>query len=397
MAGSIGDAGVRPHVARVEAFPLAAPLPDGGYGSSMTRVPARIATLVKITTSDGVTGWGESFGPPRVVAAHLAELAGPLVGQPADVRESFLLENLQLGYHRTTGGLHVAALSGVDIALWDAYARTLGVPVSRLLGGQLRDRIPAYASTGYVTATRDRGEFRDQIARGIAEGFTDAKIKVGTGLAEDIARAVIARELLGPGGRLMVDYNANATVDTVRRSLTRLRELDPYWVEEPLPPADAGGWALLRDLGVPIAAGEAVYTRYGFRDLIAEHRVDIVQPDLTKCGGFTEAKLVSQLAAAWNLRVSPHCWGTGVAQAATLQMLAALPVVPFGQTGGEPALLEFDRGYNPLREGVLANPLTFAASFVDVPAGPGLGIEVDEDAVRGHELDGYHLDSARSA
>jgi D-galactarolactone cycloisomerase len=386
---------MRPCVARVESFPLEAPLPDGGYGASTVRLPARIATLVKITTSDGAVGWGESFGPPRVLASLLAELTGQLIGQPVDVREPFLLQNLQLGYHRTSGGLHVAALSGVDIALWDAYARTLGVPVSRLLGGQLRDRIPAYASTGYVTATRDPGEFRDQIARAVAEGFTGAKIKVGTGLAEDVARTEITRELLGPDGLLMVDYNANATVDTVRRSLARLRELDLYWVEEPLPPHDAAGWALLRDLGVPVAAGEALYTRYGFRDVIAGHRVDIVQPDLTKCGGFTEAKLISQMAAAWNLRVSPHCWGTGVAQAATLQLLAALPVVPFGQTGAEPALLEFDRGHNPLREGVLVTPLSFADSSVDVPQGPGLGIEVDEDAVRGHELADYHLDSTR--
>ena len=95
--------------------------------------------------------------------------------------------------------------------------------------------------------------------------------------------------------------------------------------------------------------------------------------------------------------MSPHCWGTGLAQAATLQLLAALPVVPFGQTGAEPALLEFDRGRNPLREDVLVSPLTFADSFVDVPAGPGLGVEVDEDAVRGHELADCHLDSARSA
>ena len=386
---------MRPRVARVESFPLEAPLPDGGYGASMVRLAARVATLVKITTSDGVAGWGESFGPPRVLASLLAELAGPLVGQPVDVREPFLLENLQLGYHRTSGGLHVAALSGVDIALWDAYARTLGVPVSQLLGGQLRDRVPAYASTGYVTATRDPGEFHDQIARAVAEGFTSAKVKVGTGLADDVARAGITRELLGPDGRLMVDYNANATVDTVRRSLALLRELDLYWAEEPLPPHDVAGWALLRDLGVPVAAGEALYTRYGFRDVIAGHRIDIVQPDLTKCGGFTEAKLISQMAAAWNLRVSPHCWGTGVAQAATLQLLAALPVVPFGQTGAEPALLEFDRGHNPLREGVLATPLTFADSTVDVPQGPGLGIEVDEDAVRGYELADYHLDSMR--
>jgi D-galactarolactone cycloisomerase len=213
-------------VVRVETFPLEAPLPDGGYGASKVRLAARVATLVKVTTSDGVTGWGECFGPPRILAPMLAELAGTLIGTPADQREPFLLEALQLGYHRTTGGLYVAALSGVDIALWDAWARTLGVPVSRLLGGQLRDRIPAYASTGYVTRTRDLGEFREQIARAVSEGFTDAKIKVGTGLAEDVARTEIARELLRPDGRLMVDYNANATVDTVRRSLYRLRDLN---------------------------------------------------------------------------------------------------------------------------------------------------------------------------
>jgi D-galactarolactone cycloisomerase len=219
---------------------------------------------------------------------------------------------------------------------------------------------------------------------------------VGTGLAEDVARTEITRELLGPDSRLMVDYNANATVDTVRRSLYRLRDLDLYWVEEPLPPDDAAGWAMLRDLNVPIAAGEALYTRFGFRDVIAQRRVDIVQPDLTKCGGLTEAKLISQLAATWNLRFSPHCWGTGVAQAATLHLLAALPTVPFGQTGVEPALLEFDRGYNPLREGVLTTPLKFSASTVEVPPGPGLGIDVDEDAVRRLALPGYQVTAGTS-
>lgn len=382
---------MRPVVDAVETYPLEYVLPDGGYGASRVRVPARIATLIKITTSDGIIGWGESFGPPAILAPFLNVLAHRLVGSPLDVREGVLLEDLTLGYHRTAGGLHVAALSGVDIALWDAHARTLGVPISHLLGGQLRDRVSAYASTGYVTADRDLGEFREQIAHAVAEGFTAAKIKVGTGWQEDVRRSEITRELLGEQGTLMVDYNANATVDIVRRSVSRLQDLNVYWVEEPLPPEDTTGWTEVRTLGVPIAAGEALYTRFGFRDAIAERRMDIVQPDLTKCGGFTEGKLISQLAQTWNLRVSPHCWGTGVAQAATLQLLASLPDVPFGQTGAEPTWLEFDRGNNALREAVLTTPITAKAGVVVVPDGPGLGVDIDEEAVRALALSEHRI------
>jgi len=194
---------------------------------------------------------------------------------------------------------------------------------------------------------------------------------------------------------VMVDYNGNATVDTLRRSLRRVRELDQYWVEEPLPPEDADGWRLVREEGVTIAAGEALYTRFGFRDVIAQRRVDVVQPDLTKCGGFTEAKVISQMATAWNLRVSPHCWGTGVHQAATLQLIASLPDAPFGMAGAEPVLLEFDRGHNPLREGVLIEPIRAVDGVVKVPTGVGIGVEVDEDAVRRLALDDYAVNAGR--
>ncbi|MFK4267427.1 mandelate racemase/muconate lactonizing enzyme family protein [Streptomyces milbemycinicus] len=378
-------------VTEVETFPLEAHLPDGGYGASKVRLPVRVATLVKVTTSDGAVGWGESFGPPRLIAPFLADQAQALVGQPADIREDRILDRLSLGYHLTAGGPHVAAASGIDIALWDAQARSFGVPVAHLLGGRLHDRVDAYASSGYVTATRDPGEFRDTMASHAAEGFTAVKIKIGLTPDEDRQRTAAARAAMGDDGLVIVDYNANCTVATARRSLARIRDLDPYWVEEPLPPEDSAGWRELRDVHLPLSGGEALYTRYGFRDPIAEHRFDIVQPDLAKCGGFTEAQAIRQLAAAFNLRLSPHCWGTGVAQAATLQLLSATPRAPFGMAGGEPLIFEFDRGENPLREGVLAAPLTPVNGTVAVPDGPGIGVTVDEEWVRAHRLEDHSI------
>lgn len=376
----------RPTVTEVETFPLESEIPDGGYGSSKGRVTHRVATLVKVTTSDGVSGWGESYGMPHHVAPFLADQGAALLGRPADIRETRILDGLSVNYHMTSGGPHVAALSGLDTALWDAQARTFGVPVGQLLGGRLRDAVEAYASSGYVTRTRDLGEFRNMMAANAAEGFRATKIKIGISPGEDRARTTIARELMGDDGLVIVDYNANMTAATVRRSVRHIQDLDPYWVEEPLPPEDHKGWRGLGDLGLPLSGGEALYSRYGFRDPIAEHRFDIVQPDLAKCGGFTEAQAIRAMAAAWNLRLSPHCWGTGVVQAATLQLLSAVPDAPFGMAGGEPLIFEFDRGHNPLREGVLAEPIRPAEGRVAIPDGPGIGVEIDEDWVRHHRI-----------
>ncbi|MFJ8019330.1 mandelate racemase/muconate lactonizing enzyme family protein [Streptomyces sp. NPDC096311] len=386
--------GGRPTVARIETFALEHPLPKGGYGASKVVMQARVCTAVKVTTSDGVVGWGESFGPPRHVAPFLATFAEQLIGTPVDAREGFLLRSLETNYVLGQGGTHVAALSGLDIALWDAQARTYGVPLSHLLGGAVRDTVQAYASTGYVTPHRDLGEFREQLQRAVDEGFTAAKIKVGTSPQEDRARTEIARETLGADGTLMVDYNGSGTPDTVSRSLRALLDLDPYWVEEPLPPVDHTGWGVIRDCGVPIAAGEALATRYAFRDPIAERRYDIVQPDLTKCGGYTEALAVVANAVAWNVRISPHCWGTGIAEAAVLQLLAHLPDQPYGSTGGTPQFLEFDRGPNPLREAVLVDPIRARGGRVDIPDAPGLGVAIAEDVIRDIALPGCSIDTA---
>lgn len=373
--------GQRPRVARIQTFGLKYQLPDGGYGTAKGLVPARFCTLVKITTTEGVEGWGESYGPPELVAPFLESFGRSLLGSPVDDKEAFAQQIIAHAYHFSTGGLHIAALSGLDIALWDAQARGFGVSIGALLGGVLRSSVPAYASIGYITATADLDEFREQIQGAADEGFTAAKIKIGTGLRADRQRSEAALEVLGEGGQLLVDYNANATTDIVVRSLREIADLDPVWVEEPLPPYQRDGWDRVRDVGIPVAVGESLYTRYGFRDPIAEGRMDIVQPDVTKCGGFTEAKLISQLAYTFNRRVSPHCWGTGLAEAACLQLLASLPDSPYFEGTGPPQYLEFDRGSNPLREAVLDGPIRLVDGVVPVPAGPGLGITVAEAAL----------------
>ena len=369
-----------PTVSRIQTFPLEFVLPDGGHGASKSRPSARTATLVKLTTSDGVVGWGESFGPPRLIAEFVRDAARFVIGMPVDRREGVWLDRLTRSYHLTGAGPQVLAFSGIDMAMWDAQARGYGVPVSALLGGRMRDEVRAYASTGFFHEAGDSGPLRAYVEEAVAEGFTAAKIKIGGGLRDDVERATIARELLGDDGLLMVDYNTNATLDVALRSLAAIAPLDIHWAEEPLLPDDTG-WPLLRSAGISLAAGEAQYTRHGFRDQIAARRVDIVQPNLSVCGGFTEAKAIASLATAFDVRVAPHVWGTGVLLAASLQFIASLPTTPFGERNPYPPLLELDRGENPLRDGVLHEPIAAVNGEVAIPAGPGIGVDVNEAAL----------------
>ncbi|MBA2319001.1 MAG: mandelate racemase/muconate lactonizing enzyme family protein [Euzebyales bacterium] len=370
-------------VVRVEAIPVADEFPPGQcYGSARGRVSARVATLVRLETRGGAVGWGEGFGPPVAVSALVDELADLVVDRPVSRIVPFVRGALQAGYHRSPGGLHVCALSAVELAMWDAWGHELGMSVATLLGGRAREVVMAYASTGYVTDhVDDEGAFADTLQAAVADGFPAAKIKLGLGGDRDRRRAEIARDKLGGERRLMVDFNGNYTADSAIQVIYALRDLDIDWVEEPVPPEDLAGLARTRQAGVPTAAGEALYTRFGFRALVADQLVDVIQPDLLKCGGLAEARVIVDLAHTWNLRVSPHAWGGAIGQAATLQLLAAIPDSPHTEVPAHPLWLEFDRGPNRLREHLLTEPITADDGVVAVPDGPGFGVEVDEDTV----------------
>lgn len=367
-------------VRRVEAIPLRYALAETErYGSSRGLVSARETTLVRIETSDGAVGWGEAFGPTAVLVPLVNEAASAVIDAALDAPAP-LVSSLLQGHYHWGAGLYAAAVSGIEIALWDVLGRSLGVSVSTLLGGRAREYVTPYASCGYVKPDRDIGRFVADLERD-SDGMAGAKIKCGLGVAEDRMRSEAARTVLGPARSLMVDFNGNYTADESMLSMHAISDLNVAWVEEPLAPEDVAGLRLLRLLGQPLATGEALYTRSPFRALITERLVDFVQPDVTKVGGLAEAKTICEIARSWGVRVTPHVWGGGIALAAAVQLLGSIPDYPHTDFVPEPLWLEFDRGDSALRENLLSEPFHLEAGLIRVPNGSGLGVDVDELAV----------------
>jgi D-galactarolactone cycloisomerase len=367
-------------IARVRTHHLRAELaPVHAFAYSQAWYRARSAMLVEIETDDGRVGWGEAYGPAGPARAVVDELYAPrLIGR--DPLESTVIWEELYALMRDHGrtGLPVAALSAVDIALWDLRGRAVGQPVARLLGGAFRTRLRAYATGLYRRDVPDQAAALAEEARGYAaEGFGAVKLKVGFGVEEDLRNVRAVREAIGPAVGLMVDANHAYDAMTAIRLGRLIEPFDIGWFEEPVVPESPDGYRDVRQaLRIPIAGGEAEYTRFGFRELVARRCVDILQPDICGCGGFTEAMRIAALASAWGITVYPHVWGSAVGLAASLHLAAALPPNPAALVPGE-LWFELDRTENPFRESLAAEPLKREGGVVQVPDGPGLGLEVD--------------------
>lgn len=371
---------------------LQSPL-DQPFAFSQGWVGRRSATLVEVATDSGLTGWGEAFAqglePPQIAAAVVEHALRPLVlgANPLDIE--VLWHRM---YHQTRDygrkGSVIAAISAVDIALWDLAGRHYGEPVHRLLGGTFRDRVQPYA-TGFYRL-RGQGEaprLADEALAHFEAGFRLMKVKLGYGVDDDIAviRAV-ARAIEGRGVTLMVDTNhAYGRAEALRLGYA-LDELDLRWYEEPVAPEDIDGYCELRArLRTPIAGGENEHTLHGFRELLGRHAVDIAQPDVGSCGGLTAARHIVALAQANGIEVNPHVWGSAVAQAASLHLIAALPVAHHS-VFARPPVLEYDRSSHPFRRELVTEPIEMADGAVPVPQGPGLGI-----TLRAETLDRFRI------
>jgi len=363
----------------ISAIPLRYPLGSEHYGSSRGLVKARETTLVYLRTSDGIEGWGECFGPISAVAPLVQELGESLRGEPLDAPGGFVTAKLQQHYHRG-GGLHSAALSGIDTATWDALGKTLNVSVATLLGGQVRKFVVPYASCGYVRDGQTISAFAEEFAAS-ATGFRGAKIKCGLGTARDAERVAVAREVVGDDVSLMVDFNGNYSADQARRTIRAMEDSNLTWAEEPLAPDDVEGLRLLRSADLPLATGEALYTRAPFRTLITERLIDVIQPDITKVGGLSEARAVCDMARTWGVRVSPHVWGGAVSIAAAIQLISSIPDYPHTSNVPEPIWLELDRALNGLRDELVVEPPYPQDGIIAVPDQPGLGIDIDKEAL----------------
>jgi D-galactarolactone cycloisomerase len=367
-------------IERIRTYHLRAELtPAEAFAYSQAHVGIRTAMLVEIVADDGRSGWGEAYGPPAPSKTVIDELYAPrLIGR--DPMDTTVIWEALYAAMRDYGrsGFPVAALSAVDIALWDLKGIALSQPVAKLLGGAFRTQLTAYATGLYRHDVPDHAAALAAEARGyVADGFGAMKLKVGFGVDEDARNARAVREAIGPACRLAVDANHAYDAMTAIRLGRLIEPLGIAWFEEPVPPEDLEGYLQVkRALAMPISGGEAEYSRFGFRDLIARRCVDILQSDICACGGFTEAARIAALANTWGVTVYPHVWGSAVGLHASMQWAASLPPNPFALIPGE-LWFELDRTANPFREGLAAEPLKSAGAIIEVPQRPGLGLEVD--------------------
>jgi L-alanine-DL-glutamate epimerase-like enolase superfamily enzyme len=354
--------------------------------------------LVEIDTDAGLTGLGEAKvgvgnlgNYAALVTLIHAELAPLLIGRdPRDV--TALWETIYngtrahyVGAHGRTfpvvgrRGITISALSGIDIALWDLLGKALDQPVWRLLGGRLRERIPAYASGGWAPV----GGVGKQLRQYVDRGHRAVKMRVGLqdqSVDDSAARVREAREQLGPDVGLMVDAHGTWSVREAQRFARKVADCDLGWLEEPVSPDNIVGQAEVRGAtDIPIAAGETEQTRFAFRDLIEARAVDVLQPDVAIAGGITETLRICALAATHGLTVAPHLWGGAVLFASGLHLAVATPCV---------TTLEFSRGENPLLHDLVQEPFDLRDGFIYPSDRPGLGITLNRDFVRSITVSG---------
>jgi D-galactarolactone cycloisomerase len=358
----------------IKTLRLRAPIPQDGQVFSRSGVrDYRSTTLVRIDTDEEISGWGSCSGNGELIEFVVARILCPLIIGMDPTRIDDVWDQAYVrGGHKEFGtrGIGVVALSGIDVALWDILGKLHGQPLYQLLGGKCRDKVPVYATALYP----EKPSTVAKRARGFAnQGFHGVKIKVGFDLDQDIEIVRAVRQELGRDFIVMTDANQGYTLDVGVNAAEAFAECGVFWLEEPLFADDVAGHALLRQAtAVPIAVGENLHMCSAFENFVARHAVDFLQPDVARAGGITEINKIAALAARHRLPISFHTWGDAVALAASVHLSAAMP---------DCTMMELDYTYNPLRAELLRLPLEVESGFMVPPDKPGLGIQVDADAL----------------
>ena len=370
-------------ITKVEAIPLRIPDLDATRADGI-----QDDVIVRIHTDAGLTGVGEADASPEVVTALVDApeswirsrgLAGMLLGEDPLHTERLWDKMVHGTLWMGRGGVTIEAISAVDLALWDIKGKALGLPVHTLLGGARRDSIPVYAS---MLFEQDLGLMRERARRHVGEGYRAVKFgwgPMGPDLATDVALVRAAREAIGDAA-LLVDAGAPWTVREAIRRIEAFREYQPFWLEEALASDDLAGWARLTAAsgGIRIATGEQETLASAFRDLLEIGRVDVIQPDLARAGGFTQCRRIADLAAANHALCVPHAWKSGILVAATLHFAATLPEIPF---------VEYSVAPSPLRRDLVRSDVQVVDGRARIPQAPGLGVDLDEEIVARYRVD----------
>lgn len=339
--------------------------------------------IVRIVTEDGYEGWGEGYGPGGLVKAGIEYLAQAVLNKEALNHEQIWMQMYRISYDYARKGVLLSALSAIDIALWDLKGKILNQPVSTLLGGRIREKVRVYASGLYFTHGNNQVDKLAEEAAALKEaGFKAMKMKVGLGIPTDIEHIRTVRDAIGTETDLMVDANHAFCLEDARKILPVLAEYNIRWFEEPVPNEDHNAYRQLRNSStVAIAGGECEYLKYGAMEFLSHKCVDIFQPDTCACGGITELKKMLAISESFFINVTPHNWGTGIAIATNLQIISTIHTLPQRLFPSEP-ILELDCSPNRLRNEIIKNDFTPDNGVLQIPDGPGLGIEIDLDKLK---------------
>ena len=361
----------------IDAIGLTGQTPEGGWSNEI-RPGDCVHTLIRVETDEGISGWGSVFTNDALVKAALGVLE-PLYRAENALEPERVTEKLhQNTFWMGRGGAITHTISGIDIALWDILGKATGQPVGRLLGGRYRERVKPYASL----LMEQPEPLRDHLQSIKAQGFRAFKMgwgpfgRVSPALDETIVRA--AREAVGADSLLMVDAGGSDAYwrngfKWALRTARMLADYDVYWFEEPLHPDALEDYVELRRAAlVPIAGGEVLTRRQSFQPWLQAGAFDIVQPDVTKVGGISEERRIGWMAQENGVRFIPHGWNTAVGLAADLQLSSA-----FSGTD----LVEYITGSPYIDELTVGGWVLDDDGMLPVPARPGLGIELNPEAV----------------
>jgi L-rhamnonate dehydratase len=346
------------------------------------------ALIVKVTTDSGIVGYGEVDSSPMAVKGAIdgpfshtttTGLKHVLIGEDPFQTEYLWHKMYRANIYSGRRGIAIHAMSGIDLALWDIKGKALGLPVWRLLGGGFTGSLRAYASSLFGATPAETGE---RARKFVARGFTAVKFgwdPMGRDAATDVALVREARAGLGPDPDLMIDAGL---VFDAKTAIQRARAFEPYnlfWFEEPLLPDDYRGYAKLSAASpLRIAAGEEESERRSFLQLMDVGKIDVVQVDLTRCGGFTEGMKIASLAADRGLPVVNHGFTTYLNVAAALHYLASIP--------NTLDLLEFVEEEGTTLRHHISSPVQAVDGRVAVPDAPGLGIEINEEGLQKYRV-----------
>ncbi len=339
--------------------------------------------IIIVETDEGISGYGEVDTAPlvgkAVVESYMSHgtcygLKEAVVGRDPFDHEQIWNEMWAKTYYYGRSGPVVHVMSGIDMALWDIMGKAVGKPVHKLLGGSYAAKVRPYASA-LMPDTRE--EVKAMVETYVSLGYPAIKFgwgPLGYDIRSDLGLMETARKTSPGHIEIMIDIGKRYTLKQAMQVARELEQMNIYWLEEPLPAEDLAGYKRLTEsTTMRIATGEEESGRLAFARLIRESHVDVIQPDISRCGGLTEAKKIATFAADNHVMMVPHAFKTGILVAASIQLIASMPGIPF---------LEFSVTESAIRKELLLKPFKQKDGYVEVPETPGLGIELNPDVIR---------------